>query len=108
MAIATIILRVELSRHLKKLANEYLKNDHNPYLLNPKHGPTYVTSLDLTLGAIAALDAIALGTIFVAGSWSVALIPVLGGIAAGSVAAKWGMDKAYAWQQEQNPAPVYV
>lgn len=95
VAIATIILRVELSRHLKGAAEEYLKDDHNPYKVNPQYGPHYVSNLDITLGAIAAIDAVALGTIFIAGSWTVALIPALGGIAAGSVAAKFGMDAAH-------------
>jgi ElaB/YqjD/DUF883 family membrane-anchored ribosome-binding protein len=93
--IATIIVKVELSRHLKHYAKEYLKDDHNPYLLNPLRGPNYITTLDVTMGAIAAVDAIALGTVFLANSWAVSLIPALGGLAAGSCIAKWGMDLAH-------------
>ncbi len=94
MLVATIILRVELTFYLKKLANEYLKPEKNMYLLNPRFGPNYVSTLDVTMAAIAAVDAIALGTIFVAGSWTVTLIPALAGITAGSCAARLGMDIA--------------
>jgi hypothetical protein len=93
--VATIIVKVELSRHLKHYAKEYLKDDHNPYLLNPLRGPNYITTLDVTMGAIAAVDALALGTIFLANSWAVTLLPVLGGLAAGSCLAKLGMDLAH-------------
>lgn len=96
-AVITIIIRVELNWHLKKLAKEYLKDDHNPYLLNALYGPRYVSTLDLSMGTIAAIDSLALGTIYIAGSWSIALLPALGGIAAGSAAAKLGMDIAQKW-----------
>ena len=93
-AIVTIIVRVELNWLFKKLAAEYLKDDHNPYLLNPYYGPDYVTPLTVTMATVAAVDSLALGTIFVAGSMTVALLPVLGGIAVGSVVAKLGIDMA--------------
>ena len=95
IVVATIILRVELARHLRNYANTHLKDSHNPYKLNPRYGPQYISTMDLTMGAIAAVDAFALGTIFLANSWSIALIPVLGGIAAGSTVAKLGMDIAH-------------
>ena len=94
--VATIIIRVELTYYLKKLANEYLKPEKNMYIQTPFFGPNYISTLDVTMAAIAAVDAIALGTIFVANSWTVAIIPALGGLAAGSCVAKWGMDMAQA------------
>ena len=96
-AIITIILRVEIKHFLKSYANEYLKDEKNPYQLHPYYGPKYVSSLNLSMGTIAAIDAIAIGTVFTAGSWSIAALPILGGIAAGSVIAKIGMDLGHRW-----------
>ena len=96
--IVTVIIRVEL----KQLAKQYLRDEQNPYERNPRFGPHYVSVLDLTLGVIAAADAFALGTIFIAGSWTVALIPVLGGVAAGNCLAKMGMDIAHSWSSLQG------
>jgi len=91
--IITVIVRVEISRHLQKAADYYLKDERNPYKVNPQYEKC-VNTLELTFGIIAAVDAIALGTLFVAGFWPVALIPILGGIAAGSSATKFGKNIA--------------
>jgi len=90
-AIITLILRFEFSRYSKKIADSYLKDECNPYKLHPRYQEC-VNPLELTMSVIAAADAIALGTIFVTNSLSIALIPVLGGIAAGSCAAKFCMN----------------
>ncbi len=90
-AVITLILRVEISHYLKKLADDYLKDEVNPYKSHPRYD-NYMSSIDLMMGGIAAVDAIALGTLFVAGSWTVAVLPALGGVAAGNCAAKWAMD----------------
>ena len=90
--IATIVVRIELAKYLKNLANEYLKDDHNPYMLDPLYGPNYISTLDLTLVAIAAIDSIALGTIFLTSSLTIALLPAVGGIVVGSCIAKYSMD----------------
>lgn len=90
-AVATAITRVELTSHLKQLANEYLKDERNPYKLNPRYDDC-VSTLDLTMGSIAVVDAIALGTLFTAATLPVAILPALGGIAAGSCAAKLAMN----------------
>jgi hypothetical protein len=91
--VVTIILRVELAHNLKKMADYYLKDDRNPYKINPKYD-TRITTFDVTLGTISAIDAIALGTLFMTNSWCVALLPALGGLAAGNCAAKIGMNIA--------------
>jgi hypothetical protein len=108
IAIATIIVRVEFDRRAKNWTNENMKTEKDPYKKNPTYGPHYVNSIDLTLAAIAAIDAIALGTLFVAGSWTVALLPLLGGIAAGSCAAKLGMDIAHHFKTKDSKVPPAV
>ena len=95
--VATLIIRVEVSRQLKNLADYYMKENLNPYKQTPNYGPEYANSLALTMGTIATMDAIALGTIFTTSSVTIALLPVLGGIAAGNAAAKCAMDIANSW-----------
>lgn len=94
-AVITIILRVESARQLEKLADHYMKDDLNPYKTNPQYGPNYVSTIALTMGTIAAIDSLALGTFFAPATLTVALLPILGGIAAGSTIAKLGMDIAH-------------
>lgn len=94
-AVAVIIIRVEAAHHLKKLANHFMKDERNPYLLRPEYGPNYISTLEITMAVIGAVDAIALGTIYMASSSVVVFIPILGGIAAGSYLAKHGMDVAH-------------
>jgi hypothetical protein len=89
--IVSVIARIELARNLKKVADYYLKDERNPYKLNPKYD-ICVNTVDVTLGTIAALDAVALGTIFMTNFWTVYLIPVLGGVVAGNCAAKLAMN----------------
>lgn len=92
-AIITIIFRVELNRQM----NQYVEKWKNEW-----YGPHYISSFDLTLAVIGAVDAVALGTFFVPGSLTVALIPSLGGIAAGNCLAKRGMDIAHYWQTKSR------
>lgn len=93
VAIATTVLRIEFSHHLKNLADEYLKEDKNPYKLNRYlYYENCVSSLDLIMGTIGAADAIALGTIFMTNSWTIFLLPAIVGVAAGNCAAKLGMN----------------
>jgi hypothetical protein len=89
--ILSVVARIEIARNLKKVADYYLKDEHNPYRVNPKYD-TCVNTVDVTLGTIAALDAVALGTIFMTNFWTVYLIPVLGGIVAGNCSAKFAMN----------------
>jgi hypothetical protein len=93
-AVVTIIVRVELSRRLRQMADFYLKDEKNPYKLNSRYD-NCMNPLELAMGSIAAVDALALGTIYIAGSLVVATLPVLGGIAAGSCAAKLAMNLVY-------------
>jgi hypothetical protein len=90
-AIVTVILRVEFTRNLKKLADYYLQDERNPYVIQPYYNKC-VNALDMTLASVAAVDAVALGTIYLTNSWLVFLLPALGGIAAGNCLAKWGMN----------------
>lgn len=94
-AVITLILRVQGARQLEKLADHYMKDDRNPYKTNPQYGPHYVSTLALTMGTIAAVDSLALGTFFAPASLSVALLPIVGGVAVGSTVAKLGMDIAH-------------
>lgn len=85
------VVRLEISHNLKKAADYYLKDERNPYKLSSKY-ENCVSRLDVAMGTIAAIDAIALATLFVTNSWTIALLPALGGLAAGSALAKWGMN----------------
>lgn len=90
--IATAIIRYQLTETLRAAAQNYLKAEKNPFI----HGssPMKISRLDVTLAAIAAIDALALGTLFYSNSTTVNLIPVLGGIAAGSTMAKTALESA--------------
>jgi hypothetical protein len=91
-AAVTIILRIEITCQLNQLATTFLKDEVNPFKGPRTNG--YVSSLDATMGAIAALDAIALATLFPATSLSIIILPAIAGIAAGNVAARLAMDLA--------------
>ncbi len=104
--VITGILRLELERHLKKFMNEKWKDEHNPYKIKPQYGPSYINSFELALATIGTVDAIALATLFVAGSWTVALLPALCGVAAGSCLAKKGMDMGYFFPSQSVISPV--
>lgn len=94
-AVVTIIFRVLLSEFLQKLAENVLQDNYNPFKTIPLNSLKYISNLDIALETIAAVDAVALGTIFTAGTWTVALLPILGGIAAGNTAAKIGINIAH-------------
>lgn len=84
--IITIAARIEFSRTVK----EYM--ERNGYkLINPKF-ESYFNTVDVALGTLAALDAVALGTIFLTNSWTVYLIPAMGGVLAGNTVAKYVMN----------------
>lgn len=90
VAIATIIVRTELTKHLKNLAEKHLSDENNPYKPSSAFGPNYVSPMALTMGTIAAL-----GTIFFTNLIMISGLPVLlGAIAAGDTVAKVGMDLA--------------
>lgn len=91
IAILSVVARIEVARNLKNVADYYLKDERNPYKLNPKYD-ICVNSVDITLGTIAALDALALGTIFMTNFWTISLIPALGGVVAGNCVAKFAMN----------------
>lgn len=95
--VATIILKIQLAHYLEELANENLKVDKNPYLLHPQYGPEYVSSFDMTMGGIAAVDSFAIATIYFPSTWTVAALPILGGLATGNCLAKYAMDTARSW-----------
>lgn len=89
--IITVITRMELTSYLKKTAEFYMKDDRNPYKINPRY-ENCISALDFTLGTIAGLNGLALATFYITNSWAVYFLPVLGGVAAGSAIAKWGMN----------------
>lgn len=89
-AIAAVIVRLEL----RNLVDTYIKDEHNPYI-GTKFGPNYVKTTEFVLALAAAVDAVALATVFYTNSWTVSLMPILGGVVAGNVAAKIGMDLFY-------------
>lgn len=95
--VATLLLRVGISCQLKSLADYYIKDEHNPYKQSPNYGPEYNNSFTVTMAVISAIDALALGTIYTTTIPTVALLPIMGGIAAGNAAAKFGMDVANSW-----------
>lgn len=91
-AIVGTFVRIEVAYNLKNAADYFLKAEHNPYRLHPQYDKC-VNSLEMAIGTVAAIDAIALGTLFVTNCWSVYLVPpILGGLAAGSAVAKMGMN----------------
>lgn len=92
--IGTIIIRVEISRNLKIAADHYLKDEFNPYKKNPNF-ETCLTTTDMTMGTIAAVDSIVMGILILPSTLTVSLIPVLGGIAAGNCVAKLGMNATH-------------
>ena len=93
-AIAAIIVRVELARNLRNAAEYYLKDERNPYKLNPQYNAC-ISAVDLTLGVIAAVDSVAIGTILMCNFWTISFMPILGGVAAGSCLAKMGMNATH-------------
>ncbi|CUI16540.1 hypothetical protein PNK_0915 [Candidatus Protochlamydia naegleriophila] len=99
--IAAVIVRLEL----RKLIDTYIKDEHNPYIKDSKFGPKYVNTTEFVLALAAAVDAAALATVFYTSSWTVALMPILGGVVAGNVATKIGMDLFYPASQ---PAQALV
>jgi hypothetical protein len=90
--VAGAILAVVIRLEIKHLFNEYIQDQHNPYIEGTPFGPDYVESTGLVAASLAAIHSIALGTLFLANSMTVRLFPIVGGIAAGNVLAKIGMD----------------
>lgn len=107
-AVATVIFRVELSQFCRKMAFKYLKEEQNPYIKQPKHGPDYISSIEFKMGIIAGVDALALGTIFVGGHVGICFIMGLSGVAAGSCIAKYAMDKIHDWKPFYLNQPTVV
>jgi hypothetical protein len=105
--VVTVILRVEFA-HLFKKGLSYLKDEYNPYKYNPEFWryQKCANTLEMTTATIAALDAIALGTFFVANCFTVAMVPALGGIAAGSAAAKIAMNLTRFLKEKTQPNQV--
>lgn len=83
--------RIELSHTFRNLADHYLKDEVNPYKLNPKFD-NCIGTLSLGVEFIAAIDTLAVGTIFMTNAWTLYTIPFLGGIIAGNSVAKLGMN----------------
>lgn len=100
-AIAAVIVRLEV----RNLIDTYIKDEHNPYIGDSKFGPNYVRTTEFVLALASAVDAVALATVFYTHSWTISLMPILGGAVAGNVAAKIGMDLFYPTTQ---PAQVMV
>lgn len=86
--IATILVRT--------VATEFMKDQvKESSCLKPSiyYGPNYVSRIWLTLATIAAVDAIALGTLFYTHTLWVSAFPVaLGAVAAGEMAYRFGSD----------------
>lgn len=102
--IVTVILRIEINRYLKEFCSKNLKEDKN--WMNGPQRPI-MTSLDLSFAAIAAIDALALSSVFISTSIVVNALPILGGIAAGSSFAKMVMRRADNYEvEEEKKAPV--
>ncbi|KIC71684.1 hypothetical protein DB44_DE00100 [Candidatus Protochlamydia amoebophila] len=87
-AVLAIVLRFEV----RYLFNEYIKEEHNPYLDGIKFGPNYVNNTSLLIATVAAIDSIALGTFFTTNYIGVSLFPFAGGLAAGNILAQRGID----------------
>lgn len=101
--IVTIILRIEVTRFLKELAEEYFKPEKNPMNGPPR---PIITHVNLAMSTIAMLDSVALATFFTSSSIVINLLPMLGGVAAGNSFAKLIMQWANNRQaHHQNPLP---
>jgi hypothetical protein len=99
--IASLIVRIEATRYMRDMAKEYLKPEKN-FMETGAARPT-ITTLDMAMATIAAVDAVALGTIFYSHSITINLLPALGGIAAGSSFAKAVMNWAEKPVQQAVP-----
>lgn len=93
----SIFVRLEIDRRLKELADKYLKNENNPYQSTDKY--KVVSDFDFSIGVIAAIDSVALSTLFSSSLVLVNLFPLFGAIVAGSCAAKLIMNM----MSEENP-----
>jgi hypothetical protein len=80
---------------MKAKCAEYIKDEKNPYLSKPTYGPYYASPVQLTLGIIGTLSALTLTCLDEDTSLALALLPVLGGIAAGTMFAEMGLDLAH-------------
>lgn len=90
-AAATAIGRIELTRKLRNFSDEYLRDDKNPYKQNSRYS-SYMTPLEITMGAAAAANAIALSALVITNPCSTLVMPMIGGAAVGSGIAKAGMN----------------
>lgn len=94
-AIIATAVRIEVARNLKKFFDDNWKDEKNPYK-NPQYVryKDCISTLDTVIGAIAAIDSIALATIYSTNFWAISILPILGGIAVGNAVAKFGMNKS--------------
>ena len=90
-AAATAIGRIELTRKLRNFSDEYIKDDKNPYKQDNRYS-SYITPLEITMGAAAAANAIALSALVITNPCSTLVMPMIGGAAVGSGIAKVGMN----------------
>lgn len=98
-AIVTTILRIEITRFLKEMCEEYFKPEKNP--MKGEARPI-VSNVNLALASVAALDTVALTTLFTSTSIVINLLPALGGVAAGNSFAKMIMRWAEKRAEERR------
>lgn len=89
-AFLTLVARVEITKVVKSIANDYLKSEKNPYRTHPKFDT--ISQIDLGIGGLSGLTALGLSTIFSTNYLAVTLLPLLGGAALGNSMAKMIMN----------------
>ncbi len=92
VVLASAALRIEATRKLNETADNYLKDEHNPYKYDSQF--KCIKSLGLAISTVAALDSLAMGTLFLTIPLATVLLPVAAGMAAGNALATWGMNRA--------------
>lgn len=100
-AITGAVLRIEATRKFKAPADHYLKDALNPFKSNQNEKG--FNSLEIALGAAAALDAVAKGTLFFINPLAVLLLPAAVGLVAGNAIAKWEIKRSNLMESETAP-----
>jgi hypothetical protein len=100
-AITSFFANYQIDVFMKDWSDHNRKPETDPYKVQPLYDKK-ISNADLIAATTGAVNAIALGTIFIAGSWTVAAIPLLGGVAVGSVLHKIRWD----YEQQRNEPVV--
>ncbi len=103
-AIGAFLFRIEITRILRNLANEYMKDEKNPYKLQP-HFRSPITKLDVLFTVIASANAIALSKMLIpSNEYTTYLIPGFAGLIAANVSAKLAMN----WSEFLGKRPDFA